>query len=97
MALRSPSASDVILFPAKVTLTIAGKVESSPDGTFVKLLLLKSIESTNAATAAEMPELMKLLIWSSFLFAPTHFSDRWELLRDDNPHVHGSIDAAGGQ
>jgi hypothetical protein len=62
MALRSSFASDVSLFPAKMTLTSAGKVESSPDGTFVKLLLLKSIESTKAAAAAEMPEVMKLLI-----------------------------------
>ena len=97
MALRSPFTSDVILFPAKTTLTIAGKVESSPDGTFVKLLLLKSTESTKAAAAGEMPEVMKLLIWSSFLFALTHFSDRCELLRDDNSHVHGAIDVAGGQ
>ncbi len=97
IALRSPFVSDVILFPAKMTLTSAGKLESSPEGTFVKLLLLKSIESTKAAAAAEMPEVMKELIWSSFLFAPTHLSDRWELLREDNPHVHGAIDAAVGQ
>jgi len=63
IALRSPFASDVILFPAKMTLTSAGKLESSPEGTFVNvLLLLKSIESTKAAAAGEMSEVMKLLI-----------------------------------
>ena len=62
MALRSSFASDVILFPAKMTLTSTGKVESSPEGTFVNELFLKSIESTMAAAAVEMPEWMKLLI-----------------------------------
>jgi hypothetical protein len=62
IALRSSFASDVILFPAKMTLTSAGKLESNPEGTFVKLLLLKSIESTKAAPAGEMPEVMKVLI-----------------------------------
>ena len=76
MAFRSPSTSDVILLPAKVTLTTAGRVERSPVGTFVSVLLVKSIESTKAAAADETPDVKKVRMASSLLFEATHFRDR---------------------
>ena len=42
----------------KVTLTGMGKVENSPVGTLVNVLLLKSIVSTKAAMADTFPELI---------------------------------------
>lgn len=56
--LGSPFASDAILFLTKVTLASMGKVENSPVGTLVNVLLLKSIVSTKAAMADTFPELI---------------------------------------
>ena len=58
MSLKSPLTSDVILFPDSVTLTTAGKVETSPVGTFVNELLLKSTVSTKAAIADTFPDVI---------------------------------------
>ena len=76
MAFRSPSTSDVILLPAKVTLTSAGRVVRSPMGTFVSVLLVKSTESTKAAAADETPDVKNVRISSSPLLDATHFRDR---------------------
>ena len=96
MAVRSPSARDVILLPASVTLTSAGRVERSPVGTFVNVLLVKSIESTKAAAADETLDVRKVRIASSPLLEATHFRDRCAGFREDNPHVHGRMDDGFG-
>ena len=91
MALRSPLASDVILFPDSVTLTTVGKVETSPVGTFVSVLLLKSTESTKAAMADTFPDVINDWIASSVRFVLAHVSERWQGLMFDTWHEQGAM------